>query len=368
METRAPYITIGAFVLAVIVAVFGFVYWLNTGGGIERRSTYRIAFEGPVPGLLTGAAVLFNGIRVGEVTALGLDAGKPRGVAATIAVAERTPVRKDTRVGLDFQGLTGVPVVTLEGGDGTEPLEAGGLLVADKSAGQGMMQAARAALSRADAVLADNAEPLRETLASFRTFADALARNTPRLEGIVGGLERMTGGGAAAVRKVSYDLPAAKTFPEPRMALKAGLAIAEPTAIVRLQTQRILLAAGAEGPEFEDAQWADSLPLLIQARLLQSFENYDIAHPPLRADNGADAETRLVLDLRRFEIEPGPPSRAAISLSAKLVDQAGHVAAARVFDVSRDVASLTSRDAAAAFAAAFGDLARDVVTWTAAQP
>src|SRR5688572_32121198 len=37
------------------------------------RTSYHVQFEGSVPGLLVGAAVLFNGIRVGEVTDLVLD-------------------------------------------------------------------------------------------------------------------------------------------------------------------------------------------------------------------------------------------------------------------------------------------------------
>ena len=68
METRAPFVVVGAFVLAAIAAVFGFVYWLQNTGGLGPRATYHVQFEGSVPGLLVGAAVLFNGIRVGEVT------------------------------------------------------------------------------------------------------------------------------------------------------------------------------------------------------------------------------------------------------------------------------------------------------------
>ena len=116
METRAPFVVVGAFVLAAIAAVFGFVYWLQNTGGLGPRTTYHVQFEGSVPGLLVGAAVLFNGIRVGEVTDLGLAPGNPRGVNATISVASTTPVRADTKVGLEFQGLTGVPVIALEGG------------------------------------------------------------------------------------------------------------------------------------------------------------------------------------------------------------------------------------------------------------
>src|SRR5438132_2448389 len=138
METRAPFVIIGAFVLAAIAAVFGFVYWLHNTGGLGPRATYHVQFDGSVPGLLVGAAVLFNGIRVGEVTELGLAADNPRGVHATISVASTTPVRSDTRVGLEFQGLTGVPVIALEGGrlvanSGPVPT-----LMAEPGAGQGM--------------------------------------------------------------------------------------------------------------------------------------------------------------------------------------------------------------------------------------
>ena len=115
METRAPFVIVGAFVLAAIAAVFGFVYWLQNTGGLAPRATYHVQFEGSVPGLLVGAAVLFNGIRVGEVSELNLAPDSPRRVNATISVASTTPVRADTRVGLEFQGLTGVPVVALEG-------------------------------------------------------------------------------------------------------------------------------------------------------------------------------------------------------------------------------------------------------------
>ena len=102
--------------LAAIAAVFGFVYWLHNTGGIGRAHELSCAVPGSVPGLLVGAGVLFNGIRVGEVTRSGLAPDNPRLVNATISVASTTPVHTDTKVGLDFQGLTGVPVVTLEGG------------------------------------------------------------------------------------------------------------------------------------------------------------------------------------------------------------------------------------------------------------
>src|SRR5471032_1543086 len=138
METRAPFVIVGAFVLAAIGAVFGFVYWLHNTGGLGPRSAYHVQFDGPVPGLLVGAAVLFNGIRVGEVTDLGLAPDSPRRVNATISVAAAAPVRSDTKVSLEFQGLTGVPVITLEGGKLLANSGAVPTLIAEPGAGQGM--------------------------------------------------------------------------------------------------------------------------------------------------------------------------------------------------------------------------------------
>jgi len=365
METRAPFVVVGAFVLAAIVAVFGFVYWLNNAGGIGKRESYHVVFNGPVPGLLVGAAVLFNGIRVGEVTSLNLVAERPHDVHATVAVAQGTPIRANTKVGLDFQGLTGVPVVALEGGEDAAAPPVQSALVAEKGAGQSMTQAARDALRKVDSVLTENAVPLHEAIGNLNTFTEGLSRNTPKLDGIVAGLERMTGS-VPPPRKVTYDLKAADTFDLPRRPLEPGLVIAEPTATIRLQTQRFLFASDEEPhDDFANAQWSDALPALVQSKLLQSFENYDIAHAPLRGDALSEGGVRLQIDLRRFDIAIRPELKATIALSAKLVDGAGHVEAARIFEQSSAMNGLTVAQAATAFGAAFDGLARDVVTWTA---
>ena len=56
-----------------------------------------------------------------------------------------------------------------------------------------------------------------------------------------------------------------------------------PTAILLLDTQRFVLAPNKDLPAFSSAQWADSIPKMLQVKLIQSFENYDIAHAPLRS-------------------------------------------------------------------------------------
>jgi phospholipid/cholesterol/gamma-HCH transport system substrate-binding protein len=363
METRAPFVLIGGFVLAAIVAVFGFVYWLNNTAGLGPRATYHVQFDGSVPGLLVGAAVLFNGIRVGEVTDLGLAADNARRVNATISVASSTPVRADTKVGLEFQGLTGVPVIALEGG--TMPASAGAVptLIAEQGAGQSMTQAARDALRRVDAVLAENSGPLKDTIANLKVFSEGLARNTGKLDGIVAGLEKMTGGGAPA-QKITYDLRAPQTVAPAGGTLKGQLTIPEPSAVAMLETQRMLFSPVKDYPNFSDFLWADSIPKLLQARLIDSFENYDIAHAPLRAADVGQADYQLLIDVRRFRIAAESEPTVEIGLSARLLDKNGKVIASRLFEDSQKLDRIEPPAAVDAFNDAFGRIAKEMIGWT----
>jgi phospholipid/cholesterol/gamma-HCH transport system substrate-binding protein len=367
METRAPFAVVGAFVLAAIVAVFGFVYWLHNSGGLGPRANYQVQFEGSVPGLLVGAGVLFNGIRVGEVTVLGLAPDNPRRVNATISVAATTPVRSDTKVGLEFQGLTGVPVIALEGGTLLANTGAVPTLIAETGAGQSMTQAARDALRKVDSVLTENSEPLKKTIANLQTFTDGLARNTGKLDSIIAGLEKLTGGGTPAP-KITYDLRAPQNLGPAGKTLTGQLAIPEPTAVAMLSTQRMLFSPAGDYPGFAEFLWADSIPKLLQARLIESFENYDIAHAPLHASDAGQADYQLLIDIRRFRIAVDAGPAAEIGLSARIVDKGGKVVASRLFEESQKFGKLEPAEAVAAFGDAFGRIARDLIAWTVQTP
>jgi phospholipid/cholesterol/gamma-HCH transport system substrate-binding protein len=373
METRAPYTLIGSFVLAAIGAVFGFVYWLHNTGGLSERTVYRIRFENTVSGLLTGAAVLFDGIRVGEVTDLRLDPDHPRQVTATIAVLSTTPVRADTLVGLEYQGLTGVPAVSMLGGASTalpsspsaaEPP----LLIADPAAGQSMSDAARQALRRIDVLLADNADPLKSAITNLNTFTGALARNSDRVDSILAGLERTMGGGSAKTAVATYyDLTAPKAFPPPEKAPKAQLVIPEPAALVALDTQRIIVAPGAgEGPPVDKAQWSDTIPKMLQARIVQSFEYSKYVGAVAKPLEGLAADYQLVIDIRSFQIAQGPDGSpvAQVEFSAKVVGD-GRIVGSRTFASAAPAPDLHPAAAAAAIDKAFGKAATDLVVWTA---
>nr|NIP90718.1 MCE family protein [Gammaproteobacteria bacterium] len=323
METRARYALIGLFMLAVIGASFAFVYWLENKGGFGERETYRVQFESSVSGLLIGSAVLFNGIRVGEVTGISLNPDEPQQVIATISVLKNTPIREDTRVNVEQQGLTGGVAVTLTGGVSTTPLPTkDGLatLVAPPGVGQDWTQSARDAFQDVEAILEQNAKPLNEAIANIEVFTDALARNSDKVDGILAGIERMTGGGQGS--GTLYSLRPASNLPQPpEEAPRWQLVISEPTTLLAFNTDKILTRpAPDESLPLEGARWSDSLPILAQAKLLQTFENAGYARAVTQNIGDFASGYQLSLNIRQFDVATSGDPEAKIVILAKLLN------------------------------------------------
>jgi phospholipid/cholesterol/gamma-HCH transport system substrate-binding protein len=180
METRANYILIGVFTLLVIAGGFGFVWWFQRLSGSGTQVAYEVVYDGSVSGLRPGSAVLFNGIRVGEVSVIRLDTEDPRKVVALISVAATTPVRTDTKAGLELAGLTGVASVALIGGTPTAALlkPEGGKpprIVAGGGAITDVMQGAKQVLERIDRLLETNEKKIEQILTDISVFTKDLA-------------------------------------------------------------------------------------------------------------------------------------------------------------------------------------------------
>jgi phospholipid/cholesterol/gamma-HCH transport system substrate-binding protein len=371
LEHRAPYVLIGAFVLAVIAASFAFVYWMGSPGGIGERAVYDIRFENSVSGLSKGAAVQFNGVRVGEVTELRFDAASGGKVIATVAVAAGTPVRSDTKAGLEFQGVTGIAAVTLEGGTG-QPLPRGPggappLMIAEPGAGISLTTAAREALRKLDGILTDNAEPLKSAIANINTFTHALARNSDKVDGILAGIERMTGGKGEAP-SVIFDLTPPKDINAGDKQLPGAMTVPEVTTVLLYDTQKVLVRPPADGLDksFDTARWADSLPKLIQARIVQSFENANFLGKVTRPIDALQPKFQLLIDLRRFQISTDNNSPMAdIEFTAKITGDDGNVIAAERFAATAPAQVTDAATAAKALNEAFGKVAAELVKWAA---
>lgn len=197
METRANYLIVGLFTLAVIASGFVFVWWFQRPMQRTAGNTFDVVFDGSVSGLRAGSSVLFNGIRVGEVHSLRLDPDNPRRVIAVMVVQSSTPIRADTKASLEYQGLTGIASVSLSGGEPDAPPPPTGpsgtpRIVTDASATQDMAAAVRRVAGQAEAVLgkidrliSDNQTDVRATIANVSRFSEALARNSEAVDGLL---------------------------------------------------------------------------------------------------------------------------------------------------------------------------------------
>ncbi|MCK0209536.1 MCE family protein [Starkeya koreensis] len=209
METRANYTIIGLFTLAIVAAGFIFVWWFTGSSNRGPRTSYDVVFSGVVSGLQTGSAVTFNGIPVGEVTGLRLDAQDPRKVVATIAVQPNTPIKSDTRANLDSQLLTGLSSVGLVGGstDATAlPAPPEGELPridANTSAVQDLVRTAREVLGRVDDIATRIDELVRANDTKIASVIDNVDKFTTALGNNAGNIDNFLKEMGGAAQRIS---------------------------------------------------------------------------------------------------------------------------------------------------------------------
>lgn len=188
MKVRASNLMIGTLTLALIAGSFGAFLTYRKIAGIRQQVPFRVIFEGSASGLRKGGSVNFAGIRVGEVVSLKLD--HPRRVVALTMIDGATPVRKDTQVGLEFQGLTGIAAISFTGGtDGAPPPDKGpdGIpeLTADAEGTLGLQEKIRRALRNVDKAITDNETAVKDTLLNFETFTASLSGSGRRITDII---------------------------------------------------------------------------------------------------------------------------------------------------------------------------------------
>ena len=135
------------------------------------------------------------------------------------------------------------------------------------------------------------------------------------------------------------------------------------------ETQRILLRAKDGGfTVLDNAQWSDSLPKLIQARLVQTYENAQMFSSVDVAVEGATPDYRLQSDIRSFCVSASPAPSADVALAAKLISADGKTVAERVFHRSVSIPTTGEADAIPALSDAFAGVETDLVAWTSESP
>jgi phospholipid/cholesterol/gamma-HCH transport system substrate-binding protein len=150
-------------------------------------------------------------------------------------------------------------------------------------------------------------------IANLDTFAGALARNSDRLDGIVSGLERMTGGAAAKARASVYDLSVPPAASGGAGMLDTQLVVPDPTALSALDNESIhVTLVGGASATLADAQWADTLTKLLQTKIIRSFEDSNLFVGVSRPLEGLTGDFQLLIDIRKFQMTGSPLSMAEV--------------------------------------------------------
>ena len=363
MEPRVRYIVVGLFALLTGLAGLGFILWIQNKGSLRGRSELIVRFESAAPGLRTGAPVTFNGVRVGEVRRLAFDKTNLSAVDAHLAIDRDAPITAATQATLEAQGLLGAVYVSLAGGDLDKPLDrAMGAPVIVARGATSLSQQAREALDAVKSLVTENAAPFHDIVINAQSFAAALGRNSDRVDSILQGLDRSLGGSDKEAKPALYDLAAPAVSVDLSDLPEAALVVADPTTVSSLDTQRLLIKTAQGQLSPQAVQWPDTIPKLLQRRVLQSFDKagYRFATGP---NDTPTPDVQLLIDIGAFQITDAPQPMAEVTLAVRLVGSDGKVIERSGIEGRAPAVSTEPEPAVAAMNAAFGKAMDALLSW-----
>src|SRR5690348_3326927 len=122
METRANYLVVATFVVAIVaISVVAAILLLNLEPLPEARAFYEIYFKGSVAGLKVNAPVSLSGIPIGSVRKVEIDHQDPSGVHVTVEVRKDAAIRADSIASLEINFMFGDVSISITAGSNAAP-------------------------------------------------------------------------------------------------------------------------------------------------------------------------------------------------------------------------------------------------------
>jgi cholesterol transport system auxiliary component len=131
-----------------------------------------------------------------------------------------------------------------------------------------------------------------------------------------------------------------------------------------LDTDRLMVRPAADQVSYyKGVAWSDRLPHLLQARMIETFQNSGA----VKSASATTGQYALVTDLRSFQIDVSSGKAAAeIEIFAKLVNlNTGKVIATKGFSARVPATTDSPTDAIAALNQGFTEVLQDTTTWVA---
>lgn len=169
-----------------------------------------------------------------------------------------------------------------------------------------------------------------------------------------------------------YALTPKSTFSANLPRISRQIVVEEPTATAAVDTNQIVVQPTPLQVQYlPGARWVDRAPLIVQALLIESFENSGRVAAVGRSSVALRADYVVVTDVREFQaFVPQDAAadgalRVVVGLNLKIVSEEDDlIIASRSFEEVVAASSDSAGDLALAFDEALGDVMRDAVEWS----
>lgn len=167
----------------------------------------------------------------------------------------------------------------------------------------------------------------------------------------------------------TFDITAAAEVKSSIPARSRQLLIADPSALKALDSEQVLVRVSpSEIRYLSKSQWSDKLTRMVQAKLVETFENTGKLDGVGKPGQGLAIDYQLITDVRAFEIDTVGADRGVVEISVKLLDDRnGSVKAQQVFRASETAAGTSNEAYISAMDRAFGRVSAEIVAWTLAK-
>lgn len=163
----------------------------------------------------------------------------------------------------------------------------------------------------------------------------------------------------------TYSLSASPLIEGPNSTSKQIL-VPEPTALKALDSEQVVIRLSPSEIQYLAAsQWSDRLPKMVQAKLVQAFENTGKVGGVGKPGEGLAIDYQVISEIRSFEIATEGADTAIVEIFAKILnDRNGTVRAQQSFRATVPVRGSGNAAFVAALDAAFADVSAEIVSWT----
>jgi len=186
--------------------------------------------------------------------------------------------------------------------------------------------------------------------------------------GVLGvlGLGVLVSGCASSAPSAYYSIEAADAAGLAGRSSRVQVLVAAPRALKALDTSYI--AVVEKGPVysyFPNSAWADTLPNVVQLKLVETLQNTGRLRGVGVPGDGLLIDYQLQTEIRKFELQVGGGTRGVVEISARVVnDRNGRTVATKVFSAETSAGSTSVDKAVEAMNSSADRVFSEMAAWT----